>query len=355
MPRLKSPPQIKNSVYYRDKSFWWSRYESTLIQKLKELTCRLRSPSYLLILAPAKTRYWYTSARWKNSWLALYMRCKDKKIRGRRRKRRRKCEKVNKANIRGIRGPKVFRGARAGREWKKHIFDSFASLAFRPVFRVRFVLRFSHFRFALSDPCGDFISFLCFQPSSSSFNSDTVTFLPLRLLALLPCLCLARSPLLFLPFFSRFCRSFLCAYTPPQTWIQFSTSHPAKVTPRRGRKQCDAQLLEWRNGETFLSSLCFYPPLSPFFLLLHAARSKTISEHIAPRFSRSALRARPTAMSSRLFDPRGRRNNAYTTTVAVFPLLVSLVFVLRRPCTVVARFSTRKKSLGKKRVCRGNW
>lgn len=64
-----------------------------------------------------------------------------------------------------------------------------------------------------SDPCGDFISFLCFQPSSSSsFNSDTVTFLPLRLLALLPCLYLARSPLLFLPFFSRFRRSFPCAY-----------------------------------------------------------------------------------------------------------------------------------------------
>lgn len=42
----------------------------------------------------------------------------------------------------------------------------------------------------------------------------------------------------FLPFFSRFSRcSFPCAYnTPPQTWIQFSTSHPAKVTPRRSRK-----------------------------------------------------------------------------------------------------------------------
>lgn len=123
----------------------------------------------------------------------------------------------------------------------------------------------------------------------------------------------------FLPFFSRFWRSFPCAYTPtapnlnPIFHITSRKSYSA-AGQEAVRRTAPAR----RNGETFLSSLCFYPPLSPFSTS-SPCRSKTISEHIAPRFSRSALRARPAAMSSRLFDPRGRRNNAYTTAVAVFP------------------------------------
>lgn len=247
----------------------------------------------------------------------------------------------------------MFRKARAGRECKKCVLDSeiFCILSFPTIFSSPFRSQFLSFPFHRPR-----LTLAATLSPSCVFNPPPHP--PLTATRWLSSLfdfwhschaCISRAAL-----FSFFPSSLdsgalsPAPTMPPQTWIQFSTSHPAKVTPRRGRKQCDAQLLERRNGETFLSSLCFYPPLSPFFLLPRATRSKTISEHIAPRFSRSALRTRPTAMSSRLFDPRGRRNNAYTTTVAVFPLLVSLVFVLRRPCTVVARFSTRKKSLGKK-------
>lgn len=165
-------------------------------------------------------------------------------------------------------------------------------------------------------------------------------------------------PLLFLPFFSRFRRSFPYAYNaaPNLNPIFHITSRKSySAAGQEAVRRTALGTKERRN--IFIFSLLLSSSLSllPTPLRTPAARSKTISEHIAPRFSRSALRARPTAMSSRLFDPRGRRNNAYTTTVAVFPLLVSLVFVLRRPCTVVARFSTRKKSLGRKRVCGANW
>lgn len=97
-----------------------------------------------------------------------------------------------------------------------------------------------------------------------------------------------------------------------------------------------------RNDGTFLSSLCFPPSSflsSSFPSYLRAVRSKTISEHIARVRLRSlpsnpgafpapspcrAPRPAPAAMSSRLFDPRGRRNNACTVARShSFPLFSS--------------------------------
>lgn len=111
---------------------------------------RLRSLSYLLILAPAKIRI-DISVRRRNSWLALCTKCKNKKVRGRRRNRKKRYEKINKANIRGIREGEKCLGRRERNKGARNVFStrrSYASLGFRPFFRVRFVLSFSPFRFA---------------------------------------------------------------------------------------------------------------------------------------------------------------------------------------------------------------
>lgn len=110
---------------------------------------------------------------------------------------------------------------------------------------------------------------------------------------------------------------------------------------RRGRKQRathGSRTKERRNIFIFslLPSFLFLVFLLSL-LSLRAVRSKTISEHIArvrlrslpsnpgafPAPSRRA-RPAPAAMSSRLFDPRGRRNNACTVARShSFPLFSS--------------------------------
>lgn len=102
---------------------------------------------------------------------------------------------------------------------------------------------------------------------------------------------------------------------------------------RLGGKQRDARLSPCarRNDEMFLPPLCLFlpPPLHsscpPSLSFSRVARSKTISEHIARVRLRSPFPVRLLAMSSRLFDPRGRRNNACTSPLSfVVPLVVVL-------------------------------
>lgn len=183
-----------------------------------------------------------------------------------------------------------------------------------------------------------------------------MTFLPLRLLALLPSLGLSRSALdssLLLSILTLFpLRLHAAPNLNPIFHITSRKSYSA-AEQEAVRRTASAR----RNGETFLSSLCFYPllslSLSPFFLLPRAARSKTISEHIAPRFSRSALRTRSTAMSSCLFDPRGRRNNACTTTVVVFPQFPLFSSFVLAP--LLHAFRRARNLLGGKKRRRESW
>lgn len=71
----------------------------------------------------------------------------------------------------------------------------------------------------------------------------------------------------------------------------------------------------------------------PSLSFSRVARSKTISEHIARVRLRSPFPVRLLAMSSRLFDPRGRRNNACTSPLS---LVVPLVVVLAAQPSLLA-------------------
>lgn len=131
---------------------------------------------------------------------------KDKKIHGRRRKRKRRHEKARQ--ILEALGRKVSRKARAKRSLDSEIFCIFPSIFSSP-FRSQF-LPFSP---PLSDPCGDFISFLCFQPSSSLLQQRHGDFPPSSTSGTLAMpVSRAQPSSLSLPFFSRFWRSFPCAY-----------------------------------------------------------------------------------------------------------------------------------------------
>lgn len=150
------------------------------------------------------------------------------------------------------------------------------------------------------------------------------------------------------PSFLRFSlRSWLfppCAYTRrPKLESNFPHHIPQKLLRGCSAGQeatRDARLSHEGTTEHFyllfasLLPLSCLPPFPPF---PRAVRSKTISEHIArvrlrslpsnlgafPAPSRRA-RPAPAAMSSRLFDPRGRRNNACTVARShSFPLFSS--------------------------------
>lgn len=89
-----------------------------------------------------------------------------------------------------------------------------------------------------------------------------VTFLPLRLLALLPSPCLARAALV-----SSLLLSILALF-PLRLHAAPNLNPIFHITSRKsyfaaGQEAVRRTAPARKNGETFLSSLCFYPPLSP--------------------------------------------------------------------------------------------
>lgn len=172
--------------------------------------------------------------------------------------------------------------------------------------------------------------------------SPAVTF-PLRLLASFSSLRIARNPR-FSP------SSLILALFPLRLHTAPNLNPIFHITSRKsysaaGQEAARRTTLARRNGGTFLSSLCF--SLSPFLSLCspEVKQFRNILPEYGCDLSPLAFLAlspgTPVAMSSRLFDLRGRRNNACTTTVAI--PVVSLVVVLRRPRTTIARFSAREK------------